>query len=202
MISTAVRRATAAEVPGLAATLAHAFLDDPVAAWACRPEKLRTATLEGFYAVRLRQLLVHKEVWTTEDLACAALWAPPERWKTSSGQDAALARLLLRPRLVARMPLVVAGLLGIERRHPAAPPHWYLAVLGTHPAAQGQGLASAVLAPVLEECDAHSLGAYLESSKERNIDFYSRHGFRVTSELRLPRGPSIWPMWREPAPRR
>jgi GNAT superfamily N-acetyltransferase len=61
------------------------------------------------------------------------------------------------------------------------------AVLGTDPAAQGRGLGSAVLAPVLEGCDRDGIGAYLVSSKERNIDFYARFGFRVTREVRLPR---------------
>jgi hypothetical protein len=57
---------------------------------------------------------------------------------------------------------------------------------------------TAALGPVLERCDADGVGAYLESSKERNIDFSARHGFRVMSELRLPRGSRVWPMWRDP----
>lgn len=192
-----MRRATAADVPALARMLTRAFLDDPVAAWSCRPEALRPRVLERFQATRLRQLLDEQEVWTTPQLSTAALWAPPKRWKNTPRQDLALARSLLHPRLLARAPLVASGFLGIERRHPHHPPHWYLAVLGTEPAAQGQGLGSAVLAPVLAQCDADGIGAYLESSKERNIAFYARHGFRVTAELRLPRGPRIWAMWRE-----
>ena len=55
-----------------------------------------------------------------------------------------------------------------------------------------------MMEPILAECDRDGVGAYLESSKEQNLDFYARHGFRVTSERRLPRGPRLWPMWREP----
>jgi ribosomal protein S18 acetylase RimI-like enzyme len=193
-----VLKATQRDVPALAGMLARAFLDDPVAGWSCRPEALRLGMLERFHGARLRQLLAHEEVWSTPDLSCAALWAPPKRWKTTAREDLELARCLLHPRLMARMPLIVTGLLGMERRHPREVPHWYLATLGTDPSEQGQGLGSAVLEPVLARCDADGVGAYLESSKERNIDFYARHGFRVTGELRLPRGPSVWPMWREP----
>ena len=86
----------------------------------------------------------------------------------------------------------------MEMSHPSGPPHWYLAVLGTDPSAQGQGLGSAVLAPVLQRCDEDGVGAYLESSKESNIAFYSRHGFRLTGEVHLLKGPQMWKMWRDP----
>jgi ribosomal protein S18 acetylase RimI-like enzyme len=191
-------RATAGETAALAGVLARAFLDDPVARWSCRPDRLRLGMLERFNGARVRQLLPHEEVWTTPELSCAALWAPPQLWKTTIREDIELARCLLHPRLIGRAPLVAAGLLGMERRHPRDVPHWYLAVLGTDPSSQGQGLGSAVLAPVLERCDSDGVGAYLESSKERNIDFYARHGFRVTGEIHLPRGPTMWPMWRDP----
>jgi GNAT superfamily N-acetyltransferase len=196
----ALRRAHASEVPVLARVLARAFMDDPVATWSCPPERLRPSMLERFQELRLRQLLAHEEVWTTDGLACAALWAPPGHVRTSPREDIELMRCLLRPRLVWRLPRVSKGLLEVQRHHPSHPPHWYLAVLGTDPSEQGKGLGSAVMAPVLERCDADGVAAYLESSKERNIDFYARHGFRVTAELRLPRGPSVWPMWRDPQP--
>jgi GNAT superfamily N-acetyltransferase len=200
--------------------LARAFLDDPVTTWSCRPDALRPAMLERFHVTRLRQMLLDHEVWTTSDLKCAALWAPPKRWKTTPRQDAAMAACLLHPRLIVRLPTVAAGLLGIERRHPTHPPHFYLAVLGTDPSAQGQGLASAALRPVLDQCDADGIAAYpesssedtpkmrggtpayLECSKESNIGFYERVGFKVIGELRLPRGPKLWPMWRNRPQRR
>jgi ribosomal protein S18 acetylase RimI-like enzyme len=193
-----VRRATSADVPALAAVLARAFLDDPVASWAWRPDRLRLGALERFHGVRLRQLLAGEEVWTSDELTCAALWAPPASWHMTLSETAMLVPCFLRPRLFVRMPLVALGWEKLERAHPRRPPHFYLAVLGTEPRAQGRGLGSAVLGGVLEGCDRDGVAAYLESSKERNIDFYARHGFRVLEEIRLLRGPPMWRMWRDP----
>lgn len=198
--STDIRRATKADLRVLSAALARAFFDDPVAIWSCKPERLRPRVLERFHSTRLRQLLERDEVWTDTQLRCAALWAPPKQWRESPRQDLEIARCLLHPRLIWRMPLLARGFGSVELAHPREPPHWYLAVLGTDPSAQGQGLGSAALVPVLERCDADGVGAYLESSKERNIAFYARHGFRVTRELELPRGPKMWAMWRDPRP--
>jgi ribosomal protein S18 acetylase RimI-like enzyme len=194
----AVRRATAPEIPALARMLARAFLDDPVASWAWRPDGLRLGALERFQAIRMRQLIGGEEVWTTDELTCAALWAPPGRWHMTLRETAMLLPCFLRPSLFVRMPLVALGWEKLERAHPRKRPHFYLAVLGTEPEAQGRGLGSAVLGGVLEQCDRDGVGAYLESSKERNIDFYARHGFRVLEEIRLLRGPSMWSMWRDP----
>ncbi len=82
--------------------------------------------------------------------------------------------------------------------HPTAP-HWYLEGLGTDPPAQGRGLAVAALAPVLARCDTEMMPAYLESTKESNVGFYERRGFRVTQTIDVPDGgPRLWAMWREP----
>ena len=51
---------------------------------------------------------------------------------------------------------------------------------------------------MLDDCDRDEVPAYLETGTERNVAFYVRHGFKVTEELRLPKGPPIWLMWRDP----
>jgi GNAT superfamily N-acetyltransferase len=194
----APRRAERSELPDLARMLARAFHDDPVASWSCRPNHLRPRVLERLFGMRLRDLYPRGEIWTDDELRSVAVWAAPDKWHTTARQDAAYASCLLHPRLALRMPMVVTGLLRAQSLHPEEPPHWYLAILGTDPSAQGQGLGSAMMGPILEELDRDGVGAYLESSKEQNLDFYARHGFRVTSEKDLPRGPRLWPMWREP----
>jgi ribosomal protein S18 acetylase RimI-like enzyme len=195
--ATTVRPATPADVPPLTRMLARAFFDDPVAVWTCRSDAQRAPLLEGMYRTRLQHMLAQQEVWTTPEHSSAALWAAPGQWQTGFRQDAALLPYLLHPHILLRLPLLTSGLSAIRRRHPPTP-HWYLSLLGTDPDAQGRGLGSALLEQRLKKCDSEGAGAYLESSKQRNVDFYARHGFRLTGELRLPRGPKLWVMWREP----
>jgi len=197
---TELRRATRDDVAGLAAMFGRAFSDDPVQEWMFPDEARRPAHTERIFELVLRSFHIdHGEVWTTDGLVGAAAWDPPDRWRIPAAQQLrhlpALVRMFGR-----RLPVALRGLRLIEAAHPRQP-HWYLAILGTDPVHQGKGIGSALLAPVLERCDEEGLPAYLESSKERNVPFYARHGFRVTQELSLPDGPPVWLMWREPRER-
>jgi ribosomal protein S18 acetylase RimI-like enzyme len=101
------------------------------------------------------------------------------------------------PSISRRLPQLAVGYHRIDALHPRDP-HLYLSVLGVDPSAQRTGLGSRLLEPGLERCDREGVPAYLESSKEANVPFYERHGFRVTDEVAMPRGPKLWLMWREP----
>ena len=70
--------------------------------------------------------------------------------------------------------------------------------MGTRPDRQGLGIGSAVLKPVLDESDSTGTPAYLDASSERSRRFYSRLGFQVVDEYRIPNGPPFWQM-RRPA---
>jgi ribosomal protein S18 acetylase RimI-like enzyme len=197
--ASSVRKATLADAPRLAQALASAFQDDPVISWVFPHEQRRRGVLPAFMEFRLRKLAFPKdEVWMTGDGAATAVWIPPPgKWQMSRSE-----RLWLLPPLIRflgpRTASVLGGLNRMEEQHPQDPSHWYLFILGTELAAQGRGLGSALLSHVLARVDADGLPAYLESSNERNIALYSRHGFEVISELTIPGGPRIWPMWRGP----
>ena len=84
----------------------------------------------------------------------------------------------------------------IGKNHPE--PHYCLELMGTDPAQQGRGLGAALIEPMVERADDEGVGMYLESSKESNVPYYKRFGFKVTRELQHRRnGPSMWLMWRE-----
>ena len=51
----------------------------------------------------------------------------------------------------------------------------------------------------LDRCHAEHAPAYLESSNPDNIPYYTRFGYEITGEIKLPDGgPSMWQMWRAP----
>ncbi len=193
-----VRPALADDFQPLAAMLARAFYDDPVTAWFYPDAERRMKHARRFFAIRLRQLADQQLIYTTPDLTGAALWTLPGRWREDLRQS-----LMLLPMLPVLLPRIVRSthaVREIERRHPVEP-HFYLSVLGTEPQQQGGGIGSALLGPVLQRCDSDEMGAYLECSKENNVEFYARHGFAVTERIELPGGPPLWLMWRG-APRR
>ena len=194
-IPSAFRKAERSELPAVAAMLARAFYDDPAMTWTVPKDGRRLAQAERFWAIRLKYLSPQDQVYVTEDLAGAAAWGLPGQWQVSWRETGEMARLVLNRRL----PMLFTGLQRLEKAHPDEPDSFYLAALGTDPPRQGEGIGTTLMGPVLEVCDRDALPAYLESSKERNIDFYSRFGFRVLSEIQLPNGPKIWPMWRDPA---
>lgn len=196
------RAATPTDADAMGAMFARAFADDPVWAWLCAARIARfTHWATPFFATETRRHVRLGSAWTTPGDDSGALWAPPGKWQTSLGDLARWAPSAVRV-FGLRLGVSLQALSAVDKVHPTEP-HWYLALLGTDPERQGHGLGSAVLTPVLDRCDAEGLPAYLESSKERNVSFYERHGFTVTEQMHLGRnesGPPMWLMWREPRP--
>jgi ribosomal protein S18 acetylase RimI-like enzyme len=193
-----VRELTKDDIPTMRGVLGRAFADDPLMEhmFAGRPDIERRAG--WLYGMFCTTHLHHGRCLTTAAAEGAALWTSPGRWKVGRGQQLRMLPGLVR--LVGRrLPTLLGDFEMMERFHASMPEeHWYLSVLGTDPPCQGRGIGAALIEPVLETCDAEGLGAYLESSKESNLAYYSRFGFEVREELQFRNGPSIWPMWRDP----
>jgi ribosomal protein S18 acetylase RimI-like enzyme len=198
---TQVIRAARGQHAKVGAALGAAFVDDPVFQWlipvgvAHRDRRLAT-----FFTSMARSYLRRdKHAYLAGDGVGAALWSAPGSWALPMTEVArevvpstqAFGRQLLR---------ALRCQLWIEARHPKEPGHWYLGYLGVAPGHQGQGFGAAMLRAVLDGADKAAVPAYLESSNERNLSLYERHGFRVVEAAPLLGiGPTVWRMWREPA---
>lgn len=184
-----VRRATADDIPAMAATLARAFAHDPFYAFLAGDAPERNQRMRDGWSGILRfgsARLV--ETWTTDDHGGVAIWLPP-----GHGGPSLLDSLRLMPsigRLAGwwRLRSVSNAVAALERRHRAlvSDPHFYLSALGVDPERQGEGIGTALMGPVLERCDRDRRPAYLETATARNVLLYERLGFDVVEELTLP----------------
>jgi GNAT superfamily N-acetyltransferase len=192
-----IRKMREEDIEDVAAASARAFYDDPLQVWALRDDETRLAKLEAMFALQTRiASLPMGECYTDDSRSVACFWAPPGCWQP--GPDVVAELDPLREILADGLDRFIAAMHAMHAVHPSEP-HWYLQGLGTDPPRQGEGLASAALEPVLERCDAEGVPAYLESTKERNVEFYEHRGWKVTGTIDLPHnGPRLWAMWREP----
>lgn len=76
---------------------------------------------------------------------------------------------------------------------------WYLYNLSIKKDAQGKGLASKLMRPMLQFCDDEKMVAYLETNKETNVGLYRYYGFDIMKEECIPKTPVMhYAMVREP----
>ena len=184
----------------LSAALAEAFHDDPVFSWLLPDGATRTAALRRFFAIETRHIaLRHRQSTTTAgtgEAAGAALILPPGQWRTPVRVQALHAPGYQRA-FGRQLPRALGTLTILERRHPRHR-HYYLAYIGVRPSAQGRGLGTALLQPLLDRCDREQLPAYLEASSPGNARLYRRLGFTTREIIRPLGSPPIELMIRNP----
>jgi ribosomal protein S18 acetylase RimI-like enzyme len=192
-----IRKMTVQDCAAIARVQARAFFDDPLQTWALPDASTRLGILERVYELLSRHASVPAgESYTDASLASAAFWVPPGGFALPPEAFAALAPVI---EMLGDASDRFRAAEDTMRVHRPADVHFYLQGLGVDPPRQGEGLGSAVIRPVLRRCDAESLPAYLETTKERNVGFYGKHGFAEVAQERLPlHGPLMWFMWREP----
>ena len=66
---------------------------------------------------------------------------------------------------------------------------WYLFNLSIKKDAQGKGIASKLMRPMLQFCDDERMVAYLETNKESNVGIYKHYGFDLMKEELIPDSP-------------
>jgi ribosomal protein S18 acetylase RimI-like enzyme len=196
-MSPTVRRALPRERSPVATTIAAAFAEDPAWAFILGAEYRRLAA--DFAGALFDVRVVSESVWVSDDLAAVAMWDPPKKnagasvyeqsvwegYRVSAGEDAFARLRTYNKAVLAAAPA--------ER-------YWYLGVLATHPQRRREGLASAVLAPALEEAARAGIACCLETSTPENRRFYERRGFTQATDVALPGGPPTWWLRRPTAP--
>jgi GNAT superfamily N-acetyltransferase len=188
--------ASAQDISTIAGTLTRAFFADPVFAWTFPDPERRWRNLPGLFELYAQAYARHGETYMTSAATGAALWLPPGRELFAEGEEEAFGGQIEEGAGVDAGRLF--ELMGLLDEHHPAGSLWTLQMLAVEPQWQGQGIGSALMAPVLERCDAEQVPVYLEATSEPGAALYARHGFETVEEIRLRDGPPLFAMWREP----
>jgi ribosomal protein S18 acetylase RimI-like enzyme len=202
-VSVDVRLLGRGEIGHASRLLGRAFSEDPFIGHVLRDSTRRRLAFPPFFRSVLLELSEFGAIYAAEregTLIGVAAWAPPNAG--SPGTPARFRALLARSIVRALFPSATSSLLGgfasLAEHHPNEP-HWYLAFVGIEPRAHGQGIGSALLAPVLAQAERDRVICYLETPFPATHAFYRRFGFEVTAELRPIAGaPPVWSMTRMP----
>jgi GNAT superfamily N-acetyltransferase len=187
-----IRQAQLRDRSGVVATVAAAFAADPGWAFIFGEEYGRLAA--DFAGALFDVRIAGKTVWVTDDLAGVAMWDPPGKGEDSAEAAGYAEGVWARYRALAgeeawgRLASYNDAVAGVA----PAEPYWYLGVLATRPERQREGLATALLSPVLDEADRLGVACCLETSTVVNRRFYERRGFTQAREIVLPGGPDTW----------
>lgn len=197
-----ITRLAPAQVAVAADVLARAFSEDPSWAWAIPDGTKRSRVQAWFFRAAIRYGLRYGEVYVTSArVEGAALWLPPGSGLSSFRlMRAGLLPMPLKAGLSSFSRFITMGRT-LEERHAQDAPlhHWHLWLLGVDPSRQGQGVGSALVRSVLTQADEEGIACYLDTTLERNLAFYRRHGFEVVHAGEFPRGgPPFWTLRREP----
>jgi GNAT superfamily N-acetyltransferase len=186
------------EAPYLAGLIAAAFHPLDAAVWQIGDEDLRRAVFPGYFQSYVDLAVRGGVIEVTEDRTALAAWVFEDGGPAPAPQPPA-------PHLAAMLgPVWAERIYEFDCRLHAAMPapgraFEHLAVLATRPGLQGKGLGSALLEHRLAHLDREGIPAHLEASGPDTRRVYLKFGFVDDGEpIRLPDGPEMYPMWREP----
>lgn len=199
-MSISVRLARADEASTAAAVLTDAFENEAGLNFWLRQGPTKDRVRRRFFNAVVGDVLhAKREIWLAEEngrALGAAVWLPPGAvaFDLQGWNQLAVTPLLFQIAGLGGMGRALALGKMLEERHPKVR-HAHLVFLGVATAAQGQGVGSALLKQTLAPVDATRLAAVLETTTERNVALYQRHGFETTSQFAL-HGTQFWTMLR------
>jgi GNAT superfamily N-acetyltransferase len=192
-----IRQALASDIEPAVAVLMAGFFTDPVLVWLVPDDRTRRRFHRGFFHAVFEDSHPSGELRVAEDegeVCGVAVWYPPGRMRDPTGPAMDNALAALDDADLNRL----AALREATIDHDPIKPHFYLWLMAVAPERQGAGIGGALLTAVLDICDERQTLAYLEATRSENRRLYERYGFEATGEIRLPEGPTKWPMLRPP----
>jgi GNAT superfamily N-acetyltransferase len=185
------------DIDDLSQVIADAFYYLAVSQWLVPDPDARRGIFPPYFRIYVEHALADGLVLTTPARDAAALWLPVGPDGPGTPPDGYHERLaaITGPHLDRFTALDE----GFDTHHPSGVPHHHLAILAVRPDRQRLGIGTAMLHAQQAILDRDGIPAYLEASDIDKRDIYLKHGYADYGDpIRLPDGPAMFPMWREP----
>ena len=197
--SFSIRKASLEDISTLSNVLADSLKETALTSWLVPKDKYYKEKILNYSNFLLQLAVPHELIYTTEKLEGAALWIPPHKWEMNLMQEITLLPKVIKYTGVKQFISRISGLTKLTSKHPKDA-HYYLMTVGVKPEVQGKGIGSSLLQPVLLLADTQGIPCYLETSNEKTLGLYKKHGFSIINTIQLPfGGPHMWLLWR-PSP--
>lgn len=199
------RLLTLADLEPAARVLSQAFVDDPLITYTL-PVKAerRIKTMYKFFLIYGEINIKNQRGYGIGDpLQGVAYWKSPSQENLSIsikslGKLIPLFFSLYRVAYFRGKP--ISQQIDALHKKYADEPHYYLDNLGVLPSAQGQGLASKLLRPILQLADAQKVICYTDTVTQSNVALYEHFGFQLMEACPVTdTGVTVWALHRPAA---
>ena len=178
-----MRTATLADVDLIKSILLLSFKKDPHLIWLLEESKneFKFNVLVDYV---VHQTLRKGEIYLTDDNNAVALWDCERNEKMSFHYIWRNLAFLVRigVRSVVRIVKSEAHVHNNFRKYSR---YCHLYLIGVWPEAQGKGLASALMNPIIQRMKEKSIPVFLETANLRNVEIYKKKGFKVFETLTI-----------------
>lgn len=172
-----IGRATNKDQAIIVEILCKAFKNDPHMNWLLaksrNPNKLKI-----MMSYLVQKTLKIGEIYLSNDKKAVALWKSNKQESISIESVKRNLKFLLE----IGLPSVIRILRNerfTHKQYPKRQSYIHLYLIGVLPECQGQGYASSLMNPVLEQTSKKTIPIYVETANASNVKIYERKGFKV-----------------------
>jgi ribosomal protein S18 acetylase RimI-like enzyme len=174
-------------------TLALAFSSDPLLRWMLPSSDSYFANSMEVFNVFAGHSIDGDTCLVTPGFEGVAMWLAPGADPDGDAVGESFSRIFSPDFL----PKVSEMLDKMGSYHPSDKSCWYLPLIGVDPGHQNKGMGAALMKHMTAKLDNEGAMAYLESSNQKNISLYLRHGFEIAGEIQVYDSPIVTPMVRK-----
>jgi len=177
-----MKRASETQKSLIVDILSESFDDNKSVNYVVKQDKKRRERIRELMDYSFKVCNAFGDVWMSDDEKACALVLYPERKRSTLNAMMWDAKLALSAIGLNRIAQVLSRESKIKSLHPKDR-FSYLWFIGVPPQLQGKGKGSALIEEVIRESEKDGRPIYLETSVDRNIPWYKKHGFEIFQSL-------------------